>query len=253
MGEKRMTTGIPAERDASGFKLQRHAVQRVLERSGRAPSWLVEVLEKKQFAHLHVGTDSGKRYVLVFDSIANSYLVPIVAPDNLSVITVLTSEQYENTNGAIPPVFFQLSQLARVQRSPEEQAIAAGAAQGVVEEKRPDCWSARWCVRFTLQLAPGKKRKFNAPLGTSWRQDCLLRSASAKGEQALGPDDIRDLGFDTLAALLAQSPEFLEWAAFDLRNRGKPIEKLTHISIMSNHSLNAEVDVTHELSAQLVA
>ena len=255
MSGERVTTAAPAGQSAQAFQLRRHAVERVLERSGRAPSWLLDVLEKKQFAHLHVGANSRKRYVLVFDSIADTYLVPIVAPDNTRIITVLTAAQYEATNGLIPPVFFQLAQLARVQRSAKELAVTASAttAPEVVEEKRPDCWSARWYVRFTLQLAPGKKRKFNAPLGTSWRQDCLVESWEARGEATLGAEDLRWLEFDKLAGLLAESPRFLEWVFFDMRNRGKPLDKLARISIVSNHRHEAEVDVTLELFAQLAS
>lgn len=236
--------------------LGRHAVERVLERSTRAPTWLSDVLRATQFVHLRVGASTGKRYVLVFDPLPEVFLVAILAPGSQRVITLLTQNQYESVHGVIAPVLLQLAQLARVQTMmlTENGGVSDAAVGGKDEPLSP--WNSTWRAVLAIAARNGiKKRRVRLLLDTPWRQQCIL---DALGVAALdsplpGGGCARDLTLYGQAEILAKTEAFQRWIANQLSTLQENPEFLRSVGVTSRHRPTSKVDVTSVLLAQLAA
>lgn len=248
------TEKLPALLRPAPF-LRRHAVERVLERSTRAPSWLSNVLRAGQFVHLHVGAATGKRCVLVFDPLSDAYLVPILAPVSQQVITLLTRDQYENVHGAIAPVFLKLAQLARVQPlKVTKHAAGPGVSDGLQLRELPSPWQAPWRVVLAIAARGGiKKHSVRALLDTPWRQQCVLDALGVAEAAVPLPEGgcAGDLSFERQAEILTKTVEFQSWMTSQLLNLRENPEFLRSVSFTSGHLAKSKVDVTAVLLAQL--
>jgi hypothetical protein len=232
-------------------KLTYHAVERIMERSARAPSWLAQVLNEGQFAHIAAATREQKRFVLVFDVLTEAYLVAVLPAKSRTVITVLTQEQYENTYGLIAPVIYQLAQLARRKAVESDE----DGADAVVEEKKrigkrlTRQWHANW--RAVLKLVPDGRSpvRLTIHMDAHWRQECITAEFRKSSVGLGGETTAAELPFEEQANFLAKNPAFLEWIVKKLELRGEDLESLRSVAIRDVQ--NKLFSVTKVLFAQL--
>lgn len=206
-----------------------HGVERILERSARAPSWLDQVLRDGQFARLRPQNSSQKNYVLVHDVLTDSYLVPVLGRDNL-VVTVLTLAQYENTHGAVPHIVLQLSQAARIQAvaPPEPKGPTPAQLRAMQQTVK---WRKPWFV--TLRLTPSRFRKSEIRICTdvTWRQLCVNAVLEQDAATTGIVQDAKTLTFPAQARLLGRSPKFVEWVARQVMRHGEELDQLVSVDV----------------------
>jgi len=240
----------PAVAESPYSKLTTHSVERVLERSTRAPSWLDQVVQGGQFAHLKHSKDKKKRYVLLFEALTNTYLVAVLASVNSAVVTVLTLEQYEANHGTVLPVLRQLAQAARMRAVSEPEPGPSPEEQLATELTRR--WNRRWHVNLRVASSNRRTPKIRISLDIAWRQECLIEQFAVTPR---GPDDAQDareLSFAGQARLLGQSPKFLDWVVRQVARHGEDIGDLEAVAV-ATHSKDQNVDLTEALFAQLAA
>jgi hypothetical protein len=126
--------------------LTRHAQERIFERSRLTPIEVQQMLDAHQFCWTTKPKAGQDAYAVVFDAVAQDYLVAIVQHDSRNVKTVLTLEQYEESKQLVSDNIKLLARLALL--SKEEQKAATGDAK---QEYRPP---ASW--RFNVLDAKGK-------------------------------------------------------------------------------------------------
>lgn len=230
----------------SGSKLSFHGVERVLERSNLAPAWLDEILQGGQFAHLLEERFTKNRHVLVFDVLASSYIVPVLAPGSATVITILTLKQHENTYGPVPPIMLQLAQAART------KAVAVPEPKGPTEAQKlamqqTRSWRRRWYIVLLLKTKP--RRKLRITPDVTWRQLCVTQEFDRHPERHGGASKPAELPFEAQARLLGKSPDFLEWVVRSIEWHGEDISTLECVEV-GNHVTNKMVDLTSALFSQ---
>lgn len=217
------------------YTLSKHALARVLERTPRAPVWLMEALRQNQFVQLQFGAQERRMYALIFDALEQAYLVAVLSKRDPKVVTLLTQDQYENVHGVIPPVMLQLAQSARM---PSIEAAPAESS----ETKTP--WNSRWKIWLSLVGYHGR-HKFSVLLDIGWRQVQLRKLCMLAVHES--PSEVLQQDFTQQAKLITTSEAFQGWLIETLRGRGEKISQLTSVWISSNHSLNARLDMTHEV------
>ena len=215
----------------------------MLERSNLAPAWLDEILRGGQFAHLLEERFTKNRHVLVFDVLSTSYIVPVLAPGNATVITVLTLQQHENTYGPVPQIMRQLAQAARSKAvAPPEPAGPTEAQKLAMQQTRS--WRRRWYVVLLFRTTPRKKLRITPDV--TWRQLCVTEEFDRFPERSGGASKPSELPFEGQARLLGKSPKFLEWVVRSVEWHGYDIAKLEHVEV-GNHVTNKVVNLTASL------
>lgn len=207
----------------------RHGIERIMERSTRAPSWLDQVLKDGQFARLRPQRASQKNYVLVHDVLTNSYLVPVLGREN-AVVTVLTLQQYENTHGAVPAVMRQLSRAARIQGVEPPQLKGPTPAQRRAMQQTVK-WRKPWFV--TLRLTPSSFRKSEIRIcpDVTWRQLCVNEVFQRESGGIEAVPDVKALAFPAQARLLGRSHKFAAWVARQVTLHGEELENLISVEV----------------------
>ena len=248
---KRPNKGKPERR-----RLSPHAVDRMLERSNRSLGWLEKVIADKQFAYLRPREAKRRSRVLVFDVLADEWLVVVLSPTSQSVITVLTQAQYENTFGPIPAVFFGLATMARTQPLRSEFPPTPWKLEsGLIISSC--AWTAVWNVKLRFEgKGSSSSTQLTLTLGTEKRKKFILDSIAKAQACAADPALLEPstLSFGVLAKLLVRSDRFQEWLFAAIQENDRKAILLRYVGMSSaNLEPNVRANVTEDLLASLTA
>ncbi|MCC5612422.1 hypothetical protein LC612_38385 [Nostoc sp. CHAB 5834] len=209
--------------DKKEVEVSRHAAFRVVERSGLGPRSIQEMLEKEQYFWAIKPLEGHRRYALIFDSCTGGYVVAILAPAKLEVITVLTQDQFETWRGS--PLSPMRMHLARI-------ALMKGELQDV-EEPKPVPSPPRKQTPSVPPPTPKKEpdQAFDDK-GPLWRFDIELEGGRMR---ELGTFDLRFVR-DSFLFVLAPSK------AASFRRRARRVAQTWHFGNWFLTAIPSNVD-----------
>jgi hypothetical protein len=249
------------------FFLSPHALDRVLSRSLRSPTWLLEALNEKRYAHLQYGKLTRRRYALIFDPIGEGFFVAILAIEKPLVITVLTlaqyENQYENEEGAVPLTLLQLAKMAYVnslmphEAEPRNVSSSAKLVQAapvsypeveslLAAAGDDGAWKAHW--RVVVKLKPGfsSKKILKLRIEKSTRHPwiaSMLGREQSQLTQSVAFSTLSLFSVERQAHLLAKNPEFHAWLARTIDYHRQNLDDVIDVEIRSSQPTNTIIKV----------
>lgn len=223
--------------------LTHHASERVFERTRLTASEVSAMLENKHFYWAETPKVGKSSFALVYDALAEQYVVAVVAPYDRNIKTLLTLEQFEYT---YHPVSHAAKLLARL-------AIFAGEGQQPTPESS------------TVEDEPSKAAqavKVEAPL--AWRFVVTRQDGEEVAMPVLTHAEICErLLFvfpvqDTQelkrrAVRVIQTMAFLQWFASTLAEAGVPVEDVCglRVEVLDEEASRFSTDLTQPFAKLL--
>jgi hypothetical protein len=226
---------LPMSRNFSIASLTHHASERVFQRSRLTASEVSAMLEKKHFYWAETPKVGKSCFALVFDALAQQYVVAVVAPYDRNIKTLLTLEQFEET---YHPVSHAAKLLARL-------AIFAGEGPQTTVPNPVDTEPTK------VELAI----KVEAPF--VWRFVVTRQDAVDVGLPVLShaeicerllfvfpAQDARDLKRRSVRVI--QTKAFLEWFVGALSDAGVPADEVCGLRVeaLGEEAIRFSADLT---------